>query len=163
MEGLANSFKYPEIDCQAIMTIVQKIIEMFNKRSSEPFKFGKAQIEICFISATRNDSRTDRSLCRGEFLEFIIRMAQIKYKKEKEKEKVRSIVSPMGKTLVSKLMIKNQVNNRRNSQLTTTNFTKTIIDSKSSERKNTSIDIDKEANLSISNQSLPQNHEHNSP
>lgn len=34
-----------------------------------------------FISATKNDARSDRSLSRGEFYDFILRVAFEKYKK----------------------------------------------------------------------------------
>ena len=36
------------------------------------------------MSVTRNDDRTNRSICRGEFLEIILRLAHIQYRKEAE-------------------------------------------------------------------------------
>lgn len=44
-----------------------------------------AQIELAFIAATRNDSKADRAFCRGEFLDFILRLAHIKYRKIMER------------------------------------------------------------------------------
>lgn len=38
------------------------------------------EIEVQFISATRHDDKTDRSLGRGEFLELMVRMANIKFR-----------------------------------------------------------------------------------
>lgn len=53
----------------------------FNVNSSEEFTLKKKDIESIFRQATKNDARTDRSLCRGELFDFILRIAIEKYKR----------------------------------------------------------------------------------
>lgn len=51
------------------------------------FLIKPAELEIQFISATRNDDKTGRSLCRGEMLELMVRISQIKYRQIKFKQR----------------------------------------------------------------------------
>lgn len=64
--------------------------EHINKINIDP-----KQIEVAFISATRNDQKNDKSLCRGEFLEMIIRIAHIRFRKQFEKTPRKSMISPL--------------------------------------------------------------------
>lgn len=53
-----------------------------------------AEIEVQFISATRHDTKNDRALCRGEFLEILIRLAHIKSRQiDKNKIPRKAIVA----------------------------------------------------------------------
>lgn len=54
------------------------ITTQYSNSTGDKFVIDPAQIEVAFISATREDSSADRSLSRGEFLEMIIRMSYIK-------------------------------------------------------------------------------------
>lgn len=53
-------------------------MKAYNNSTGDNFVIDPAQIEIAFISATRDDSPADRSLSRGEFFEMVIRMAYLK-------------------------------------------------------------------------------------
>lgn len=52
--------------------------------TGEKFKFDPNQVELAFLSATRNDSKTDRSMCRGEYMDMILRLAHIRFRKINE-------------------------------------------------------------------------------
>lgn len=54
---------------------------MFNEITGENFTFDPNQVELAFMSATRNDSKSDRAMCRGEFMDFILRIAHIRFRK----------------------------------------------------------------------------------
>ena len=56
---------------------------MKQKNELRLYQIKIAEYEVQFISATRHDSRADRSLCRGEMLELILRIAQIIYRQLK--------------------------------------------------------------------------------
>ena len=47
----------------------------------ETYSFDPNQTELAFMSATRSDSKTNRSMCRGEFMDFILRLAHIQFRK----------------------------------------------------------------------------------
>lgn len=64
----AKSSKYPEIDIRTINHFVKDFQEVCNQQNNGPeVKIDMAQVEIAFMSVTRNDDRTNRSICRGEF------------------------------------------------------------------------------------------------
>lgn len=82
LQCLSRSSKYPEIDLQTIQTQLKVLFFVFNSKvdMAQKLHVKPAEIEVQFISATRHDQKTDRSLCRGEFLELIVRMAHVKYR-----------------------------------------------------------------------------------
>lgn len=52
----------------------------YNVNSAEEYSLSKKDVESIFRKATANDDRRDRSLCRGELFDFILRVAVEKYK-----------------------------------------------------------------------------------
>lgn len=47
-----------------------------------------------FAAATKNDARSDRSLCRGELLDFVVRLAHAKFRKASDlRRQTRTIVA----------------------------------------------------------------------
>ena len=58
---------------------------MFNMMTGDTFTFDPNQVDIVFMSATRNDSKADRSMCRGEFMDFLLRLSHIRYRKIQDK------------------------------------------------------------------------------
>ena len=58
------------------------MLDVYNNNTDQEYQLiiNPVEIEIQFISATRHDEKNDRSLGRGEFLELIVRIANIKYR-----------------------------------------------------------------------------------
>ena len=73
------SKKYPEIDYKMVNNMKEELVKEYNLNTNENLQIDIAKIDIAFISSTRNDTKTDRSLCRGEFYDMIVRMANIEY------------------------------------------------------------------------------------
>lgn len=61
-----------------------------NAESEDQFQLKEKEVEVQFISATRHDTKTDRSLCRGEMLELMVRIAHIKKRQTKDKSRKNS-------------------------------------------------------------------------
>ena len=70
--------------------MITQVQHICNTNITEPdnqFVCKKEEIEIQFISATRNDDKTIRSLCRGELLELMLRFSYIHERKKKIKHR----------------------------------------------------------------------------
>jgi len=81
LEGLADSPQtFPEVCFVAFST---KILAQ-QKTEKEKKRLKKAQIELCFISATRGDNAKGLggTLCRGEFLELLLRLCAQVYPRQ---------------------------------------------------------------------------------
>lgn len=87
VECLALSAKYPEIDLQTFLDQINLAFQKINEvtEGDNQFNLMAAELEIQYISATRSDDRNRRSLCRGEMLELMLRISNIKYRKLKIK------------------------------------------------------------------------------
>ena len=71
------------------------MIKCYNSNSdgSDQFIVKEKELEVQFISATRHDTKSDRSLCRGEMLELMVRVAHIKKRQAKERLRKGSITT----------------------------------------------------------------------
>lgn len=84
LQYLARSKKYPELELRALAEALVDVLNVYNAKTGEHFSIEPAQLEIAYLSATRHDSKANRSLCRGEFLELVVRLAHIKFRKSIE-------------------------------------------------------------------------------
>lgn len=84
-ECIAKSPTYPEIDMATFTDhITQVLVHLNNNVEAEhQFNMKQVELEVQFISATRNDDKSGRSLCRGEMLELMVRISHMKYRQMK--------------------------------------------------------------------------------
>lgn len=71
----ANSHQYPEIDAEAFLEAMMAHQENLPDGATP---LSRAEVELAFMAATRNDKvgRMKGALCRGEFLEVVLRLAK---------------------------------------------------------------------------------------
>lgn len=74
LELSSNSDQYPEIDAS---TFLEAVMAQQSKLPDGVAPLNRAEVELAFLSATRNDKvgRMKGALCRGEFFEVILRLA----------------------------------------------------------------------------------------
>lgn len=80
VEGLAHSpHTYPEVSYDCFLS---KMLEQ-QKTDQEKKKITRAHMELAFIRATRGDDAygIQGTLCRGEFLETLLRLCQIRHQR----------------------------------------------------------------------------------
>ena len=58
----------------------------YYKNTNEKLGINEAKFDLAFMAASRNDTKANRSLCRGEYLDLILRLAHIKYRIQRELE-----------------------------------------------------------------------------
>ena len=77
-ESQATSNQYPEIDYNNFIQLVRRLEEHCEaKPGAGHTRILRAQVELIFVRATRNDGATslNGALCRAEFLEALVRLS----------------------------------------------------------------------------------------
>ena len=81
LDCISRSKKYPEIDLKTVNDFVFDVQTLYNMSTQGNLQFDAAQVQIAFMSSTRNDERTNRALNRGEFLDILVRLGHILWRK----------------------------------------------------------------------------------
>lgn len=84
---MAKSTAYPEIDQTTFLDSFVKLQKYWNLTfagTELQLNIPRAQLEVVFINATRHDGRRSRSLCRGEYMDMILRLTGVIRREKKD-------------------------------------------------------------------------------